>query len=226
MDDAPRISVSSRSAAVRVTARDGASVGAVHATCRDEADGSIVVQAAPGPTRSIELTCPTGSHLTIGTASGRIELSGLLGSVRIVTGSGRVDIDQASGLDVRTSSGRVEVHRCEGDCRIVTKSGRVHVEHARGVEISTASGRIEADEVEHAAVTSVSGRVEVGLSTATPVARIRTVSGPVGVELAEAVAPDVALTSVTGRVRCECEEGTDGLVTVETTSGSIRVRHR
>ena len=226
IDTALRISVSSRSATVRVTAKEGALLDAGNAKRRDMPDGTIVIESDQGGSKRIDLVVPSGSHLSVGTASGSIELSGSFASARIVTGSGRVEVDDVTDLDVRTASGRVEVRRCDGDCRIVTKSGRVEVGHARSVDISTVSGRVEAGVVDRAAVTTVSATVAVGATAAEPELRIRTVSGKVDVEVAKAVSPDLTLQSVNGRVRCDCDDGTDGAVTVETISGSIQVRRR
>ena len=95
-----RISVSSRSGGVRVTARDGATVEVKNGIRREAPDGTIMIEPERSGSKRIELVCPTGSHLTIGTASGAIELTGQFGSVKVVTGSGKVEIDHVAGLDL------------------------------------------------------------------------------------------------------------------------------
>jgi len=221
-----RISVSSRSASVTVTARDGVGPDARHAHRRDLPDGSIVFEAEHGGSKTVELVCPTGSHVTVGTASGSVELTGHFGTVRIVSASGHVEVGHVEGVDVRTASGRVEVERCDGECRIVTKSGRVQVGHASSADIATVSGRIEAGVSDSAAIKSVSGTVSIGATGPHPEVRVRTVSGKVEVEVGKAVTPALLLRSLSGRARPGFDSGADGTVAVETISGSIQVRRR
>jgi DUF4097 and DUF4098 domain-containing protein YvlB len=215
------VSVSNRSGRITVRAVEGAALSARDATTTESPDGTIEIRPTRGPSAAVEIVCPTGSDLTVGTASGRVELRGALGAVRVVSGSGRVEVERAVSADVRTASGRVVIGRCEVACRVVTSSGRVEIDHAPEVEVSTSSGRIDAGGVHRAVVTSVDGRVTVGASGPRPDVRVRTVSGRVGITVDGSSRPAVAVATVTGSVRRQFTDGADGSIEVSTTSGSV-----
>lgn len=217
------VSVSNRSGRITVRAVEGAELHARDAATSVDADGTIEVRPAGGPAAAVEIVCPPGTDLTVGTASGRVELRGALGAVRVVSGSGRVEVEHAASADLRTSSGRVEVTTCDDRCRVVTSSGRVEIGRAPHVELSTSSGRIDAAGVSSGLVTSVDGRVTIDASGQAPDLRVRTVSGRVDLTLAADARPSVTLTSVTGSIRCRVTEGDHGVVEVSTTSGAIDV---
>jgi len=134
--------------AVRVTTTDGA----VQMTAVAGLD-RVVAQGAPlrvdGTTVTLEarsdrvrLEVPEGIDLVIGTTSGRVTVTGRVGSVAVSTRSGRVDIDDAAEVDIRGRSGRIHVRRCRGEARVITTSGRVVVERSGPVDVTTTSGRI------------------------------------------------------------------------------------
>jgi len=52
---------------------------------------------------------------------------------------------------------------------------------------------------------------------------VRSISGSVTVTLLEDVQPRFRLRSVSGHVRCDCEQGEDADISIATTSGSISV---
>jgi DUF4097 and DUF4098 domain-containing protein YvlB len=182
------------------------------------ADGTV---RAHGSAR-IEIACPPGTDLSIGTSSGRVECHGSLGRVAVTTASGRVDIEEAQDVEVRSSSGRVDVGRCHGACRVATTSGTVDIDAADSIDVTVSSGRLSVGAVGDVAVRGGSGRVELQLARA-GTATVRTLSGSVTVAVPEGIAPHLELETRSGRTSSEVPAGPDGTLTVETSSGRIRI---
>lgn len=217
-----RLHVSSRSGHVRILARDVAGVEVKGADVEHDADGSVRIHARRFGSQGVEVRCPTGSDLIVGIESGSVETRGELGDVRVTARSGRVEIESARHVDVRTTSGAVHVGRCVGECRVVSTSSRVRVGAAGRFDCSSTSGRIEANDVGDALVRTMSGRIAVS-TRADGRIEVRTLSGAVEIEVPRDRRPALTLKSMSGRVRCECEQGDDGEVHVATGSGAIRV---
>jgi DUF4097 and DUF4098 domain-containing protein YvlB len=220
-----RLNVSTRSGRVHVVARDGATLRVDGAQVEYEPDGTVQIGARHGGSNRVEVVCPTGTDVIVGNMSGRVELHGHFGVVRVTTRSGRVEIGHAAEVDVRSSSGAVDIAHCSGPCRVVTTSSHIRIGHAGRLDGSSTSGRIEVGSVEDAALRTMSGRVEVGTRDRGRV-DVRTLSGRVEVAVPRDRRPATNLRSVSGRVRCDCEQGHDGEVHVATTSGAIRVSCR
>lgn len=222
----PRVSVTSRSGRVEVFAEvrtdievDGARRAALE---RDEVGEHVLVE---GTSDQIVVRCPVGTDVFVGTLSGRVELTGRLGAVRITTSSGRVVVAEAASVDVRTLSGSIRVARCDGVVRARSTNARVIVEAADQIEVSTESGAITAESIRGAKVRSTSGRVELGLHGDGSVA-VRTVSGRVEISVPAGARPEILLRTISGRVDSTVESGHEGTVGVKTISGRIQVRAR
>jgi DUF4097 and DUF4098 domain-containing protein YvlB len=220
-----QLNVSTRSGRVRVEAREGDGLEVKGAELATDADGSVHITGAKHGSLSVEVSCPEGTDVIIGTESGNIELVGRLGDVRVTTRSGRIAVEQAAHIDLRTASGAIEIGDCTGECRVVTKSSRVRIGNAHTLDCSVMSGRVKIGDVEHAVVRTVSGRVDVGTRGSGRV-EVRTLSGAVDVAVPSQRRPATILKSLSGRVRCECETGGDGEIDVATTSGAINVKCR
>ncbi len=185
--------------------------------------GRVSLKSGRGGSGWLEIRCPTGTDVVVGTVAGRVELRGQLGAVRVTTVSGSIEVDRAEALDVRSISGSIEVAQCAGQCRLQTKSGRAVVGSAGDAEVSTLSGQIRLDEATgNVRAQTASGRVEVGTQGKGDVA-VQTMSGSVRVEVPKGVRPTARLRSLTGRPRCDCEEGDDCEIAVQSLSGKIEV---
>ena len=220
------ISVTSRSGRVEVNASARADIevaGAGRAELRRDA-GAQQVEVS-GTHEHMVVSCPVGTDVIIGTLSGRVELSGRFGAVRVTTSSGRVAVAEAASVDARTRSGTIRVGRCDGVVRVRSTSARVDVEAAAQLDAETASGAITAGAIDDATVRSTCGRVALGLNGSGSVAA-RTVSGRVEISVPTGACPDMTLRTVSGRIDASIESGDDGVVGVETVSGRIRVRTR
>jgi DUF4097 and DUF4098 domain-containing protein YvlB len=220
-----RLSVANRSGRVRIEARSGEGFSARGGDLVAEADGTMRVSGGHGGSSSVEVVCPAGTDVIVGTASGSVELVGPLGDVRVTTASGRITIEQARRVDLRTASGTIEIGECTGECRVVTKSSKVAVGNAGSLDCSAMSGRVVVGDVEDAIVRTMSGRVKLGTRGSGRV-EVRTLSGKVDVAVPQERRPATSLRSLSGRVRCDCDRGSDGEISVATTSGAINVTCR
>ncbi len=216
-----RIRISTRSDNVRVLAAPGAPFSVDGGVVISEQDGELDVRRAPDSNK-IEVRCGTGTDVTIGTTSGKIECEGALGALRIATVSGKVHVDEGARIDVRSKSGVVDVERCTGECRVVVTSGRVRVGHAQRVAIAGVSGLVVAEQVEAADIKTVSGKVVLGASGSGRL-RVHTVSGKVEILVPAGTQPATRLHSLSGRVENEVPPGTDGEIKVASVSGVIHV---
>ena len=225
MPDRLDLTISSRSDAVRVVAGADRPLEVDGATAVTGPDGSIDIRATGRGRGRILVRCPAGSDVTVGTASVRVETTGPLGTVRVVTGSGRVEVEQAHQVEVRATSGRVTVGTCDTSCRIVTKTGRVQVGRSGTVDIAVVSGLVRVGSVGGATVQSVSGSVTVGGMGGAHIS-VRSMTGAVEVTLPPGPGPALSVRSSTGRIRCAVPDGDDGVLDLETSTGSIRVTAR
>jgi DUF4097 and DUF4098 domain-containing protein YvlB len=212
------LEIATRSGAVIVRARPIAQPEVLSGRAEIRADG--VVRA--GASGRIEIACPEGTDVIIGSSSGRIECHGPLGRVAITGHSGRVSIEAAAAIDVRSTSGRVIVGRCTDLCRVAAVSGGVEIGEAGSIDVTITSGRLEVGAVGDAQVHSASGRVVLGLTSVGEV-DVHTLSGRVAVTVPRGVEPALHLVSRSGRVRSDVASGSEGRVAVESFSGSIKV---
>src|SRR3989304_9574777 len=138
----PGLRVSTRSGRVSITAEERSDVlieeGAPpEDEIENDASGQVTLTSARFGSASLQVRCPTGTDVVIGTASGRVELRGSLGLVLVTTVSGSIDVERAEGLDIRSVSGSIHVDRCVGRCRLQTTSGKATVGSAGETDGST-----------------------------------------------------------------------------------------
>jgi DUF4097 and DUF4098 domain-containing protein YvlB len=216
--------VTSRSGVVEVVGEDRADVEVSgRADCVLEGEGADAVLVVNGGSDRTTVRCPRGCDVVIGSLSGRVDVSGRLGDVRVTTASGSIAVAAAATVDARTTSGRVSIGQCDDLASVQGTSSSVEVGDAGRVEVTTKSGTVVAERVRGAHVRSVSGRVELGLGE--PVAvEVSTVSGRVEITVPPGLRPAIRLDTRSGKVRSEVETGADGTLAVTTTSGAIRLR--
>src|SRR3970040_2177088 len=145
----------------------------------------------------LRVRCPRGTDVSVGVISGQVRLAGEFGSVKVSAVSGHIEIDSASGdVDVRRVSGHVSGHlsatTCGGRGQLNTKSGQIRIGH-----------------VEKAArVSTLSGSVELGTAGEEDV-EVKSISGRVTVRVAEGRRPHVKIRTLSGKLHCDCPQGTD-----------------
>ena len=224
MPDSAPVHVTTRNGRVRVVATDGAALSVEGGTIEHHEDGTMHVRRAPS-SRALEVQCATGTDVTVGTVSGSVELVGALGAVRVSTVSGKIRIETAASVDARTKSGKVDIGSCAGECRVMTTSATVHVGRAGRASVAAISGVVLLEKVGGAQVKTVSGKVLLATEGGGQVT-VHTVSGKVDIRVPRAHNPATRLRSVSGRVRCDCEPGSDGEIAVSSVSGAINVSSR
>ena len=220
MPDQLSLTVTTASGSVVITGEDRSDIVVEGGKASvEEAPGEVVVQAKSS---SLEVRCPAGTDVRVGTASGRVELRGRLGDARVTTKSSSIRVEEVEALELRSASGSIDVGTCVGYCRLQSASGSVKVGDAGDVDISAKSGSIKVGRAARGRVHGVSGSVEVG-ATGEGDLDVRLISGSVKVTLPDGVRPRVRLRSVSGSARCDCEEGDDCCIDVSSVSGSIQV---
>jgi DUF4097 and DUF4098 domain-containing protein YvlB len=220
MRDRPSLTVTTSSGRVVITGEDRPDIVVDgKAAIEDGDDGGVMVRASSS---SLDVRCPAGTDVRVGTSSGGVELRGRLGDARVTTSSSSIRVEDVDALELRSSSGSIEVGTCVGYCRLQTASGSVTVDDAGDVDISTKSSSIRVGRAAGGKVHSVSGSIELG-ATGVGDLEVRSISGSVKVTLPEGARPRFRLRSVSGKIRCDCDEGDDGNISIATTSGSIQV---
>jgi DUF4097 and DUF4098 domain-containing protein YvlB len=216
--------IASRSGRVVVRAEERGDIAVVGGQDRVQVShdetGALTLTAG---SQSLDVRCPTGTQVTVGTSSGAVELSGRLGAVRVTSSNGRITVEHASVADLRSGSGSVRIGECDGFCRVQTRSGSAEVGSCGRVEASSASGPVSIGRASgRVNVRSASGKVEVTGDGREDVA-VQTMSGAVKVTLPPGTRPAAKLHSLTGRSRCDCDEGEDCRVAVQSLNGKIEV---
>jgi len=221
--------VSTRSGRVSITAEERSDVSVESdAPLRDDkvesdATGRVAVKSGRGGSGWLEIRCPAGSDVAIGTVSGTVSLRGQFGAVKVLTVSGTIEVDRAEALDARSVSGSIEVERCSGRCSLTTKSGKAICGGAAEAQVSTLSGQIRLGEMAgNVRAQSASGRIEVGMMGAGDVS-VQTMSGAVTVQVPSGLKPHPRLSSLGSRPRFDVEEGNDCEIRVQSLSGRIEV---
>ncbi len=215
------VHITTRSGKVRVVAAAGAELSADGGVIERHDDGSVHIRRDPSAS-TIEVRVGPGTDVTVGTASGKVELSGPLGAVRIASVSGRIRVEEAQSIDVRSKSGKIDIGTCAAACRIMTKSSAVHVRHADRVTVAAVSGVVLLEHVGGAEVKAVSGKVLIGSTGGQRIA-VHSVSGKVEIRVPDTARPSTRLKTLTGRIDDDLEHGDEFEISVLSVSGAIRV---
>ncbi len=191
---------------------------------------------------AVTIRCPPGTDLVAATNSGRLELRGDFGDVRLHTHSGRIQVERARSVKARTKSGGIGVDHAHGRVSAAVVSGSVDIKRARSaramsvsgqVKLSGISGRVEAMSVNggvHVStdgagdirVETVSGSVDISTDGAGDIL-VRTVSGSAEISIPRGYRPRVRARQKSGSLKVDCEPGDDLTITVATVSGSVNV---
>ena len=184
---------------------------------------TLEVLAGGRGSQDLQVRCPTGTPVSVGTISGDVRLQGQFGDATVATASGDITVDRAAALDARSVSGDLEVGGCSGHCRLHTKSGHIQADATGPAEADTVSGRIRLlSTAGGVTVRTVSGNVDLG-TDGTDAVRIRTVSGQIAIRVPSGRLPQTRLRSLSGKIECDCPQGADFLLHVDSVSGDIEV---
>jgi DUF4097 and DUF4098 domain-containing protein YvlB len=187
-------------------------------------DGGAILRIRNGHGQKPFLVrCPAGTDVIVGTQSGPVRMTGDFGVVSVTTATGSIELDSADETDLRSMSASIRVGTCRGRCRMNTASGKVQAGNVGAASAGTMSGSIEIDQVNGSLkARSVSGSIKAACCGEGAIA-VKTVSGKVYIELPEGIEPQTHFKSLSGRIRCDCREGSDVRVDAMSVSGSIDV---
>ena len=169
-----RVRLHAVSGTIVVSAEERDDVGIGPDAVREVGDDGTIEVHGKKKSSPLRVSVPVGSDVTVGTVSGDIELIGVLGSVRVTSTSGSIEVDWAETADLRTTSGRVVVGKCSGMCRVSNKSGKVVVNEAGEGAISSVSGSVHIDAKSLVEARTVRGKVNMQSKKGGPV-RVHTV---------------------------------------------------
>src|SRR3989304_5737261 len=133
--------------------------------------------------------------------------------------------DGGRTAEVKSRSGSLRVRCPKGtDVSIGVISGHVQLAGQFGsVKVSAVSGHIRIGRGEKAArVSTLSGSVELGTAGEEEVV-VKSISGGVTVRVAEGKRPHIKVRTLSGKLRCDCPQGTDFDIKASTSSGSVEV---
>jgi hypothetical protein len=184
------------------------------------------------PAFAVRITTPPGAAARIAVASADVELAGRLGALEVTGASADLDVEHGTDVHVRTASGDARIGVVEGSASIASASGDVRVGRASGaLQVRTASGDVS---VESAAadlsVSTASGDVTVGGVTGGTV-QVTTVSGDASVGVTPGLRVWLDLSSVSGRMGSQLDDGPEGdgspqlTLILRSVSGDLRI-HR
>jgi hypothetical protein len=171
---------------------------------------------------SVEL--PTGSQVDGSAAVATFRLLGRVGSCRLKTSTGDVQIEETGPLDIATSMGAVTVERVAGNADVRTASGRVRIREIDGgaviknsngdswvgdvhgdLRINAANGDIQVDRARASVdAATANGDVRVG-DVARGSASLKTALGQIEVGIHAGSAARLDAHTSMGRVRNEMD---------------------
>ena len=184
--------------------------------------GRLHIRSGRG-SNGLTIRCPAGTNLSAASRSGRIELRGDHGDVRLHNQSGRIEVERARSVDARTKNGQIEITTVHDKASAGTASGSVDIRHARIARAASVSGSISLKEIAGGAdAMSVSGSVKIETYGGGDI-HVATVSGSVDIRVPRERRPKIKTKRKSGSLKVECEEGEDLTVFVATVSGSVKV---
>jgi DUF4097 and DUF4098 domain-containing protein YvlB len=222
----PRLRVVSRTGRIEIVAepRDDLLIrGNAFSVSKGEG-GEVTLTGGHRGTQAILARVPNGTDLVAGTGSASIRIRGAMGAVRATSEHGAIEIEQAASVDARSVTGRVTIGHSGGPCRVQTRSGQAEIRQGDDqVEVASESGKVLVRKAGgDVRVRTSHGGVEV-TSVAPGDVAVQTISGKVKVMVPATVRPRAYLRTASGSLSCKCEEGDDCRVAVETLSGSVEV---
>src|SRR4051812_30980649 len=202
---------------------------AANATRVDFAGGERLLVKAPklrsrlphGDGGSIDVTIelPAGSNVNGNAASADFRCEGRLGTCRIKSALGTIEVEEADSLHLKSGAGDITVDHATGAAELTAGSGEVRVrELGDGAVIKNSNGDTwvgaAAGDVR---LNSANGSIAVGVADASVVAK--TANGDV--RLSDVVRGSVALETHLGDLEVGIRDGTAAWLDVRATAGKV-----
>ncbi len=176
-----------------------------------------------GENNRLAVRIPLGTDIVIGTTSGRVDVSGSVGSAAITTESGKVTIERATSVDVRSIDGRIDVEHCGQQCCLRSEQGEVAVGSCGSADVATGTGKISLRDVRGVArAHCTNGRVDITMAAANDVTA-ETVTGRINVSLPRGVRVFRADFAESQSVR---QDDADCVVSTHSVTGRVDVVNR
>jgi hypothetical protein len=216
----------------------------------DHANDHVVVKAprlrswrdrSGGGSIDVAIELPAGSHVYGSAHSADFRCDGPLGTCRIRTGVGRIQLERAATVSVKSGTGDVSVDHATGPAEVATATGDVRLGEVDGsaviksangdtwvgtaggdLRVSTAKGSVAVDRAQASiGAKSAYGDLRVGEAVRGSVV-LRTHAGDVEVGIREGTAAHLDVSATAGRVINELDAA-DG---PGTSAESVEVRAR
>lgn len=158
------------------------------------------------PSVDVELAVPEGTNFQVNTGSADVQVSAPLGTTKVNTGSGSIDLDTVSALDANSGSGDITVQAIgEEGSRLNSGSGDITISRISApVQAKTASGDLTVHEATGPLqANTASGDIAVPSTSAS--LELRTASGSISVGVAGDLPAWLDLSSISGHVNIDLE---------------------
>jgi DUF4097 and DUF4098 domain-containing protein YvlB len=143
---------------------------------------------------------PMGTEVELVSTSGDMRVSGSLGTARLRTTSGQIEVDTVARLELSSTSGDSRVREVLDDCTVTTVSGDCVITHVGGRLTSThVSGDLRGSHIEgDLRVGTTSGDVRIERCDGDEVA-MKTISGTLDLGLPTGIRVEADLSTLSGR---------------------------
>lgn len=175
------------------------------------------------------VTVPSGTDISIDSASAEVRLTGRFGAVRVRTASGDIQVDRALRLDVTTASGTVGCGTVDGDTTLSSVSGDCTLKSVDGrLDVTVTSGDLRVDTCAgDVTMASTSGSARIGHCGGNDIS-LRSISGDMRLGLPSGIRVEADISTVSGRAQLPEPAPTSGerrpvRLMVKTVSGDIRL---
>lgn len=144
---------------------------------------------------------PMRSDVTVKSASADVNMRGALGTVRVRSQSGDIDLDEVQRLEVSTASGDARVNTVNGDAGFKTASGDIAVQSTSGrLGASLSSGGLVAESVGGGVdVGTASGDVMIGRCNGNDIS-VKTISGDIRIGLPAGIRVEPEINTLSGSI--------------------------
>jgi len=167
----------------------------------------------------VRLRVPADSDLSTKLGSAGLAGRGRLGTVRVSTGSGDLDLEEVRTASIRTGSGDVALGTVEADADVKAGSGDVRLRSVGGAaRVVTGSGNVEIGDG-HGGLSLKSGSGDLAVAAASGDASLSTASGDLTV--ARVDHGKLQLRNVSGDIRLGVAAGTPVWTEVRSTTGRV-----
>lgn len=168
---------------------------------------------------AVRISAPTGSALATKLGSAELVSSGLLGDCALRTGSGDIQLEEATTLETVSGSGDVTVTRVAGDASLRSGSGDLRLGSVSGtVQAVTGSGDLILGPVT-GTVSAKSGSGDVRIESSDNGADVSTASGDLTVD--RLAGGRVEARTASGDLRVGVVAGLPAWTDINTVSGRI-----